>query len=134
MAIQQRLLDADARPEVGLGDDLIHRFRDPDVALDVRQRLERGCEIAQLCQAALARLHAHTTRAHSIQTSAPEHLVQPIVELLSAPRLCQAEMLTHTHAHALKLHITFTEVHVNDITLKPAFCMATLDSRTLESL
>ena len=63
MAIQQRLLDADARPEVGLGDDLIHCFRNPDVALDMRQRLERGRKIAQLCQAALARLHVPNPRA-----------------------------------------------------------------------
>lgn len=63
--------------------------------------------------------YTSTTRVHSTQTSAPEHLVQPIIKhLISATWLCQAKMLTHTRAHALNL-TTFTKLHVNDVTLKP---------------
>ena len=56
VAVQQRLLDADARAERRRCDDLVHRLGQADVALDVRQRLERGRKVAQLRQAALAGL------------------------------------------------------------------------------
>ena len=56
MAVQQRLLDADARAERRRCYDPINRLGQANVALDVRQRLERGRKVAQLRQAALAGL------------------------------------------------------------------------------